>query len=149
LTREFPQIVSFGSAFRFALEVEAAAGELAAAARGLAPDETWRAKLEELVGTHDARVSKLTTARQEVNEMILEPISGFDGSAYLKALGAEPVKEWPAIVEQLIEAEEEAAGFELDFVEHAEDMLAATGRVFKKAAKQNAAAATALREMLD
>ncbi len=148
MAREFPQIASFGTAFRFAIEVEAAAGDIAAAADSLAPSPEWHAKLQELVAAHGERTNKLSSARQEVNEMILEPLAGFDGAIYLEALGTEPAATWPAVVEQLIKAEEDVARFELDFVAHADEMLAASGRVFKRAAKQNSEAAAALREML-
>ena len=148
MTRDFPEITSFGTAFRFALEAEAAAGDIAAAAQGLAPDETWRAKLEELVCTHEDRVQKFRTMRQEVNEMILEPISDFDGTPYLAALTAEPAKGWPAVAEQVIAAEEDVAAFHDDFVAHAEDVLAASARAFKRAAKQERQKAEELRGML-
>lgn len=149
MAREFPEITNFGTAFRFALEAEAAAGDLAAAAQGLAPDETWRARLEELACTHDDRAQKLRAIRQEVNEMILEPISDFDGRPYLAALTAEPATSWPAAAEQVIAAEESVAAFHDDFVAHAEDVLAASARAFKRAAKQEREKAAELRAMLD
>jgi len=147
-TRDFPAIATFGTAFRFALEAEAAAAELAAAAEAHAPTQAWRTKLEELVCTHQDREAKLTVIRQEVNEMILEPLSGIDGSAFLAALGAEPAGRWPAAAEQVIRAEEEAAAFHEEFVAKAEDVLAASARAFKRAAKQEREAAAQLREML-
>ncbi len=148
MAREFPEIVNFGSAFRFALEAEAACADLAAAAIVLAPDQEWHDRLEMLVCTHDDRVQKLTTVRQEVNEMILEPLHGLDGSQYLAALGAEPATRWPDVVEQLIEAEEDTARFHDDFVAHADDVLAASTRAFKKSAKQDRQAAEELRGAL-
>src|SRR5450756_857185 len=74
MAHRFPEIVAYGSAFRCALEAEQACADFAAAAGVLAPDQAWRDKLEEVVCTHDDRVQKLTVTRQEVNEMILEPI---------------------------------------------------------------------------
>jgi hypothetical protein len=148
MAREFPAIVNFGSAFRFALEAEAACADLAAAAIVLAPDEVWHDRLEMLVCTHDDRVQKLRTVRQEVNEMILEPLHGLDGSQYLGALAAEPATRWPDVVEQLAQAEDDTARFHEDFVAHAEDVLAASARAFRKAAKQNRQAAEELRAAL-
>jgi hypothetical protein len=148
VAHQFPQIVAYGSAFRFALEAEQACADLAAAADVLSPDDAWHARLEELVCGHDDRVQKLTLIRQEVNEMILEPIHSLDGSAYLGTLDAEPATRWPTVVEQLIKAEEDAARYHEDFVTQCEDVLAASARAFKKAAKQDRAAAEQLFEAL-
>jgi len=148
MAHQFPQIVAYGSAFRFALEAEAAAADFAAAADARAPDAAWHAKLEELTCAHRDRVEKLTLIRQEVNEMILEPIHTLDGSAYLGALDAEPAAGWPAVVEQLIRAEEDTARFHEAFVAQCEDVLAASARAFKRAAKQDREAAEQLRGML-
>ena len=148
MARDFPEITNFGTAFRFALEAEGAAADIAAAAQGLAPDETWRARFEELVCTHEDRVSKFRTIRQEVNEMTLEPISDFDGRRYLATLTAEPAKSWPAAAEQVVAAEQDVAAFHEDFVAHAEDVLAASTRAFKRAAKQERQKAEELRGML-
>jgi hypothetical protein len=149
VARQFPEIVAYGSAFRFALEAEAAAADIAAAADAQAPDGAWRAKLEELTCAHRDRVEKLTVIRQEVNEMILEPIHSLDGSAYLGALDVDPAPTWPAVVEQLIAAERDAARYHDDFVTQCDDVLAASARAFKKAAKQDRAAADELSEMLE
>lgn len=148
MAREFPPIVNFGSAFRFALEAELAAAELAAAAQSQAPDEAWRARLEELVRAHQEREAKLTVIRQEVNEMILEPLNSIDGTAFTSVLAAEPAVGWPAAAEQVIAAEEQAAAFHEEFQSKAEDVLAASARAFKRAAKQEREAAAQLREML-
>ena len=148
MARRFPEIVAYGSAFRFALEAEGAAADIAAAADAQAPDGAWRTKLEELTCAHRERVEKLTAIRREVNEMILEPIRSLDGAEYMGALDAEPATSWPAVVEQLIAAEEATAQFHEDFVTQCEDVLAASARAFKKAARQDRAAAEELRELL-
>jgi hypothetical protein len=148
VAREFPEIVAYGSAFRFALEAEQACADFAAAGGVLAPTKEWQDKLEEVLCTHDDRVQKLTIIRQEVNEMILEPIHTLDGSQFLGTLDAEPATSWPEIVEQLIQAEEDTARYHEEFVTQCEDILAASARAFKKSAKQDRAAAAELREML-
>jgi hypothetical protein len=148
VTPTFPEIVSYGSAFRFALSAEEACAEIAAAAAARAPDELWRAKLDELVGAHRDRVEKLTVVRQEVNEMILEPIHTLSGRDYLGALDRAPEEGWPALVEQLIEAEQDTARYHEDLVSQCEDVLAASARAFRKAAKQDRMGAAELREML-
>jgi rubrerythrin len=148
VAHQFPEITAYGSAFGFAIEAERACADFAAAAQVLAPSDEWRAKLDEVACMHDDRVQKLTTIRQEVNEMILEPIHSLDGSAYLGTLDAEPESSWPAAVEQLIRAEEDAARFHEDFVAQCEQILAASARAFRKAAKQDRDTAAQLREML-
>jgi hypothetical protein len=149
VARLFPEIVDYGSAFRFALEAEGACGDIAAAADAQAPDAAWRAKLEELTASHRDCVEKLTVIRQEVDEMTREPIHALDGAAYLGALDSDPSPTWPAVVEQLIAAQRDAARFHDDFVAQCKDVPAASSRAFRKAAKQNRAAADQLSEMLE
>jgi hypothetical protein len=80
--------------------------------------------------------------------MILEPIHSLSGTDYLGALDSDPAPTWPAVVTQLIAAERDAARYHDDFVAQCEDVLAASSRAFKKAAKQDRAAADQLGEML-
>jgi hypothetical protein len=149
VARDFPSIVNFGSAYRFALEAEAAGADFAAAAQVAAPDQQWRDRFEMLVCTHDDRVAKLESVRQEVNEMTLEPLHGLDVTTYLEVLRAEPETGWPEAAEQLAGVEEAIAGYHEDFVAHAEDVLAAQARAFRKAASQNRSAADELRELIE
>jgi hypothetical protein len=148
VAHRFPEINAYGSAFGFALEAERACGDLAAAAQVLAPTPEWHEKLDEVICTHDDRVQKLTTIRQEVNEMILEPIHTLDGTKYLGTLDADPATTWPEVVEQLSTALDDAARFHEDFVHECEQILAASVRAFKKAAKQDRERAEELRRML-
>ncbi len=149
MARDFPEIVNFGSAFRFALEAEQAGADFAAEAGVVAPDQEWRDRLEVLVCTHDDRVQKLMTLRQEVNEMTLEPLHELDASPYLDVLKAEPAVTWPEAAEQLAVVEEAIAGYHEAFVAHAEDVLAAQARAFTKASRQERAMAEELRAALD
>ena len=80
--------------------------------------------------------------------MILEPIHSLDSAAYLGALDEDPAPTWPAVVEQLIAAEQAAARYHDDFVTQCDDVLAASARAFKKAAKRDRAAAEELQKML-
>ena len=68
MAREYPEIVNFGSAFRFALEAEVGCADLAAAAMVLVPDDEWRDRLEMLVCTHDDRVQKLMAKQGALGE---------------------------------------------------------------------------------
>ncbi len=148
MARQFPSIVNFGSAFRFALEAEQAGADFAAAAGVVAPDEAWQGKLEELLCGHDDRVQKLGKLREQVNEMTLEPLHALDGSPYAAILGGEPAVTWPAAGEQMAAVEDTIADYHEAFVAHARDALGAQARAFAKAGAQARAAAEALRGML-
>jgi len=148
VAHRFPEIVAYGSAFRFALEAEQACADFAAAAGVLAPDQIWRDKLEEVVCTHDDRVQKLTVTRQGVNESALEPVLSLDAKNYFGTLDAEPATSWPAAAEQLIQAEEDTARYHEAFVTQCEEALAGKARAFEKSAQQDRAYAAELREML-
>jgi hypothetical protein len=147
VAHRFPEIVAYGPAFRFALEAEEACADLAAAAAALAP-KAFHDALEELTCTHRDRVEKLTMIRQEVNEMILEPISALHAGDYLGSLDEEPADSWPAVLSQLIEAESDTARYHEEFVSVAADVLAASARAFTRAARQDRQAADELRGML-
>lgn len=148
MAHQFPEIVAYGSALRFALEAEQACADLSAAAGVLAPDRVWRDKLEEIVCTHDDRVQKLAVLRQEAEQRIVEPVQALDRGDYLGTLDAEPSTSWPAVVEQLIQAEEDTARYHEAFVAECAGTLADRAPAFEKSAKQDRAAAADLREML-
>ncbi len=144
MARQFPEIVTYKSAFSFALEVERACADFAAAAEVLAPTGAWQAKLEELVCTHDDRVDKLSHKRQDVDE----PLHALKADEYLQTLGNEPATSWPAAVEQVIVAEEDAARYHEAFAAACGPLLGDTARAFAKSAKQERAAGQELRAML-
>ena len=147
MAHQFPDITTYGAALRFALEAEQACADLAAAAGVLAPDQLWRDKLEEIVCTHDDRVAKLASTRQETDSSSGEGVS-LDASVYLGALDAEPDVHWPGAVEQLARAEEDAARFHDDFAVLCAAMLGDRARLFEKSATQDRAAGTLLRGLL-
>jgi hypothetical protein len=148
MAHQFPEIVAYGSAFRFAIEAEEAAADFAAAAASQAPDGDWQTRLDEISTAHQERAAKLRVTRQEVNEMILAPITTLECTDFLGTLDAEPVESWPGVVEQLVQAEEDAARYHDEFVAQADEVLAASARAFKKAAKQDRATAEELRSLL-
>ncbi len=147
MAHQFPDITTYGSALRFALEAEQACADLAAAAGVLAPDQPWRDKLEVIVCTHDDRVAKLASTRQETERSSREGVT-LDSSVYLGALDAEPDIHWPGAVEQLARAEEDAARFHDDFAAQCAAMLGDRARLFEKSATQDRAAGEQLRNML-
>jgi len=109
LDRQFAGIVACGFASRFAGETEGTAADIATAADAQAPDGAWRSKVELPACARRDRVDKLTVIRQEVDERILEPIHCPDRGDYPGAFDQDPAATWPAVVEQLIATEQDAA----------------------------------------
>ena len=148
MAHRFPDISAYGSALRFALEAEQACADLAAAAGVLAPDQAWRDKLEEVVCTHDDRVQKLNVLPIVAGPAAHEPVRSLEGSAYLGTLDAEPVTTWPGAVEQLIQAEEDAARYHDAFAAECRAVLGDRAKAFAKSAQQDRDYAAALRKLL-
>ena len=76
-----PEIVGYGSAFRFALEAERRRPTSPPPPTPRRPTAPGGAKLEELTAEHRDRIEKLTVIRREVNEMVLDPFHTLDGTA--------------------------------------------------------------------
>jgi hypothetical protein len=148
VAHEFPEITAYGSAVRFALEAEQACADFAAAAGVVAPDQAWQDKLEEVVCTHDDRVQKLMTQQGLLGDRTTAPAGSLKGGPYLGVLDAEPETSWPAVVEQLIQAEEDAARYHEEFAMQCADTLELQARLFGKSAQQDRAYAAELRELL-
>ena len=148
MAHEFPEITSYGSALRFALEAEQACADFAAAAGVLAPTQEWQDKLEEIVCTHDDRVQKLMAQHQGAGGLAAEPVGSLQGAAYLGTLDAEPASSWPAAAEQLARAEEDAARYQEEFATQYADGLEQKAPLFAKSALQDRAAAAEIKEML-
>ncbi len=148
MAHEFPEITAYGSALRFALEAEQACADFAAAAGIVAPDQEWQDKLEEVVCTHDDRVQKLMMQQTGADTRASAPAGSLKGGPYLGVLDAEPETSWPAAVEQLIQAEEDAARYHEEFAMQCADALELQARLFAKSAQQDRAYAAELRERL-
>jgi len=148
VAHRFPDITAYGSALRFALEAEQACADLAAAAGVLAPDQAWRDKLEEVVCTHDDRVQKLGVAPLVAGPAAQQPVRALHGAAYLGTLDAEPVTTWPGAVEQLIQAEDDAARYHEAFAAECRAILGDRARAFEKSAEQDRDYAAELRKLL-
>ena len=149
MAHEFPQITGYGGALRFALEAEQACADFAAAAGVLAPSQEWQDKLEEIVCTHDDRVQKIMAKQGALGARASEPAGSLKGGPYLGTLDAEPATDWPTVVEQLAQAEEDAARFHEEFAMQCADTLELDARLFGKTAQQDRAAAAELRKLLD
>lgn len=148
MAHDFPEITAYGPALRFALEAEQACADFAAAAGVPAPTKEWQDKLEEIVCTHDDRVQKLMAQQGQLGDRASAPAGTLKGSPYLGVLDAEPATTWPAAVEQLIRAEEDAARYHDEFAVQCADTLELRARLFTKSAQQDRAYAAELRDLL-
>jgi hypothetical protein len=148
VAHEFPTITGYGDALRFAFEAEQACADFAAAAGVLAPSQEWQDKLEEIVCTHDDRVRKLMAKQGALGEKASSPAGTLSGAPYLGTLDAEPATSWPAVVEQLARAEEDAARYHEEFAVRCAATLEQDARLFGKTALQDKAVAAELRELL-
>ncbi len=148
MAHDFPEITGFGAALRFALEAEQACADFAAAAGVLAPTQEWQDKLEEISCTHDDRVQKLLARQGVPGDKATAPAGKLEGAPYLGTLDAEPATSWPAAVEQLALAEEDAARYHEEFALQCADALELDARLFGKTAQQDRAVAAELRELL-
>ena len=148
MAHEFPEIIAYGSALRFALEAEQACADFAAAAGVAAPDQEWQDKLEEVVCTHDDRVQKVMAQQGNLGDRASDAPGSLKGTPYLGVLDAEPETTWPAAVEQLIQAEEDAARYHEEFAMQCADTLELQARLFGKSAQQDRAYAAELKELL-
>jgi hypothetical protein len=148
VAHDFPAITAYGSALRFALEAEQACADFAAAAGVLAPTQEWQDKLEEIVCTHDDRVQKLMAQQGDLGDKAGAPAGTLSAGPYIGTLDAEPATGWPAAVEQLIAAEQDAARYHEEFAMQCAGTLELKARLFGKTAHQDRAYATELRELL-
>lgn len=148
MAHDFPEIAAYGDALRFALEAEQACADFAAAAGVVAPSQEWQDLLEEIVCTHDDRVQKLTVQTGQLGGKAAASAGSLTGTAYLGVLDAEPETHWPAAVEQLIRAEEDAARYHEEFAMQCADPLELQARLFGKTAQQDRAYAAQLRKLL-
>ena len=148
MAHDFPKITAYGPALRFALEAEQACADFAAAAGVIAPTQEWQDKLEEIVCTHDDRVQKLMLQQGQLGDRETASAGSLSGAPYLGVLDAEPEAHWPGAVEQLIQAEEDAARYLEEFAMQCADTLELQVRLLGKSAQQDRAYAAELRELL-
>ncbi len=135
---EFPEISSFGTLVRFALELERVSAaiyeELAADPSCAAGAEAFRSLAE----NHRTRIALLEeTRREKLNEAVLEPISDIKGADYLvdtavpKGAGARAAADYAAGIE------ETSVRFYMDTARIAKNILHGAVRIFERMAKEN------------
>ncbi|MCX5886248.1 MAG: hypothetical protein NT096_10135 [Proteobacteria bacterium] len=135
LKSSFPEITTFGSLIRFALELEKVATSLYEGSSKTYPNV---AALPLLADLHRKRSQLLEhTRQQKLNEMILEPIYDLNGNDY----SLNPNGNSPSALKELIKTaeiiEDKSARFYSDSARLAKSLLAESSRIFQKLAKEN------------
>lgn len=137
---EFPECNSFGTVIRFGLELERASAQIydeLSREPGLAAGaEVFSA----LVANHKKRVDLLEyTRREKLNEMILEPIQGFDSKKYIIDLNVPKGSDLKSVVQYAAKIEETCARFYSDASSVAKNLLSEGARIMDRMAKENLA----------
>lgn len=129
-----PELTTFGSILRFALELEAATSAFYGSAVDVLEKDGLEALARELSAQHANRHRLLERTRQRVNEMVLEPISGLDGGRY--AFDAAPAP-GDAVLARALALEEVAGRFYAEASAAAKQALVEASRTFRKLGEEN------------
>ncbi len=130
-----PELTNFGSLVRHALDIEASMASFYDAASRVVARSDAVSLLRELAKQHaDRRLVLERTRQQKLNEMVLEPISGLDGSRY----AFDPAVPDPSQVGgKACELEALAARFYRDSSDVATALLTEAARTFRKLAEED------------
>ena len=140
-----PELRNFGSLIRFALELEGASASLYRAALALLRGGPQAELVRELAEQHDGRRALLERTRQQkLNEMVLEPISGLDGSRYVYDANVAGPHD---ILRQAGAIEEDGVRLYMESAVLAKSLLTEAARTFTKLADENRRNLARLREM--
>jgi len=138
-----PELTTFASLIRYALEMEDASARFYEALAGQTADAALKEAAGLLAKDHRERRKVLERARQQyLNEVILEPITGLDGRTYV--IDASPPSP-EEVGEKALLLEETAGRFYSDSAAVAEALLAEAARTFRKLAEGNARNVTRVR----
>jgi len=141
----FVELTTFGAVVKFALDIEAEVSSFYESAIGVTTDPHLRNLFEALLNRGQKRIKTLLRIRREnVTEMILEPIAGLDSDAY-KLVTAIPEGADDGVVREIATALETRAH---EFYIHAAakiDFLSEAAYSFELLAEANSEAAQGLR----
>lgn len=137
-----PELTTFGAVIRFAAALERQAVDHYQAWLAQDPGE-WRELALSLASSHDRRAARLERlVREQLNEMILEPITGLRAERYL----AEGESGDTRSVGASAALEERLARLYSDLVEHAGRALGGAARSLQRFAGESQRHAEELRE---
>lgn len=130
-----PELTNFGSLIRHAVALEAATAVFyEQAAHLMGPGEASKLA-SELKDEHEGRRRLLERTRQQkLNEMVLEPITGLDGTRYVFDASAPPSSE---VRGKAIALEQVAARFYRESSVVAKSLLTEAARTFQKLGEEN------------
>jgi len=135
LRSSFPEITTFGSLIRFALELEKVATSLYEGSSKTYPNV---AALPLLADVHRKRSQLLEhTRQQKLNEMILEPIYDLNGNNYAVDVNGNSASALKELIKTAKIIEDKSARFYSDSARLAKSLLAESSRIFQKMAKEN------------
>jgi hypothetical protein len=135
LKSSFPEITTFGSLIRFALELEKVATSLYEGSSKTYPNV---AALPLLADVHRKRSQLLEhTRQQKLNEMILEPIYDLNGNNYAVDVNGNSASALKELIKTAEIIEDKSARFYSDSARLAKSLLAESSRIFQKMAKEN------------
>ena len=135
LKSSFPEITTFGSLIRFALELEKVATSLYEGSSKTYPNV---AALPLLADVHRKRSQLLEhTRQQKLNEMILEPIYDLNGNNYAVDVNGNSAYALKELIKTAEIIEDKSARFYSDSARLAKSLLAESSRIFQKMAKEN------------
>jgi hypothetical protein len=135
LKSSFPEITTFGSLIRFALELEKVATSLYEGSSKTYPNV---AALPLLASVHRKRSQLLEhTRQQKLNEMILEPIYDLNGNNYAVDVNGNSASALKELIKTAEIIEDKSARFYSDSAMLAKSLLAESSRIFQKMAKEN------------
>ncbi len=137
-----PELTTFGSLIRFALQMEGDASSFYEAVAAQAAGGT-RDLFRELTGQHADRRRLLERTRQQtLNEMVLEPITGLDGARYVYEAAPPALSDAVRVARAL---EEVAARFYEESAAVAQSTLTEAARTLLRLAQEDRANGARLR----
>jgi hypothetical protein len=141
---EPPELTNFGSLVRFAVELEGATAAFYATAVGLLGSGRAAELARQLAIQHETRRDLLVRTRQQkLNEMVLEPITGLDGTRYVFDATAAGPRE---LLPKAMALEEVAERLYEESSIVAKSLLTEAARTFRKLADENVRNLAAIRE---
>jgi len=134
---ESSELTTFGALLRFAIDLENIAVEFYQASAKEAFVETQPTWLD-LAQQHQQRMNRLERIRREnLNEMLLEPIADLNLENYAIEAGVPPDASLPDLLSRAVQLEGQAQKFYQDSASKAKSVLAEAARAFTKLAQQN------------
>lgn len=135
MVSQAPELTNFGSLIRFALELETATAAFYEQVAELVGPEGPRALSRELAAQHAARHRLLERTRQQkLNEMVLEPVTGLDGTRYVYDAS---VPSRAQVVSKAVALEGVAARFYEETSAVAKSLLTEATRTLQRLAEEN------------